>query len=414
MGDMREIALVLGCGVLACGPRVGIGADDETPNEGTTGDAPVVTTAEPVTTSTDTGRSEEPVPPEPVPLLCFEQRLVWEGGGSPTLHLADTLGNGVPELWLLTDDDPIFAIGLAAVADTYEPYGSAFLEHSVIAWSDLNGNGRDDALGYSIGDDGLEWRVTLSDGTGVPSIPSPLEIDLPQIQGPSVGFFDATHDARADLFTSEDGLLHVFRGDGTGAFSPWTNTPLEPWRTAVVLRPSRFDPRAFAATLLPLADLQAVVSLFAIAPGGALVRYATTAPIDGHPIPIDMRPIDADERPDVAVQHDAANATVITIYLARDDGQLEDAWQSPEADAAAVGDFDGDGWLDVLWSRGGQAYALAALPSPQGGVPVEVDLAPAHPHLVADLDGDGREEIVQLRKLADTFTLEVIAAIDCP
>jgi hypothetical protein len=306
-------------------------------------------------------------------------------------------------------------VGLAAVGDTYEPYGSAPIEHVVEAWSDVNGNGRDDAIGYSIGDEGLlEWKATLSDGAGVPSIASPLLIDLPQTHGPSVGFFDASHDGRADLLTGEDGLLQVSRGDGTGAFSAWTNAPLHPWRTAVHLRPNRFDPQAFAAMLFPTEDLPAVVTLFAIAPGGAMVRYATTEPLEGDPVPIDMRPIDADERPDVAMWHETPTGVVVTIFLARDDGALEHAWQSPEADAAAVGDFDGDGWLDILWSRDGQAHALGGLPSALEGVPVDVDLVPAERQLVADLDGDGREEIVQLRQAADSYTVEVIEAVICP
>jgi hypothetical protein len=413
---MRGIALLLGCGVLACGPRVGMGADDETAHDGTTEDAPVVTTAEPVTTSTDTGGDEEP-PPEPVLPLCFEQRAVWQGQGTPTLDLVDARGNGVPEIWLFTyPNDPFIGagIGLAAVGGTYEQYGSAPIQHIILDWADLNGDGRDDVLGFSSGADGYEWKAALSDGAGIPSTVVPLLVELPGFTGQSVAFFDTSHDARADVLSSEGGLLQVFRGDGTGAFSPWTNTPLQPWHTAVRLRSSRFDAQAFAATLLPTAELPAVVTLFAIAPGGALVRYATTDPLEGDPVPVEMRPIDADERPDVAVRHEITTGVVVTIFLARDDGVLEQAWQSPEADAAAVGDFDGDGWLDIVWSRGAQAYALGGLPSALEGVPVDVELAPSHRHRVADLDGDGREEIVQIRQTADTYTVEVIAAVACP
>ena len=357
------MALVLGCVLTACGPQVSFpNADDGV--DDTDGNVPGTTT-DPGTTSLDTSEPDEPDFPEPPPATCFEQRVIWQGQGNPRLALADTLGTGIPELWLVHPDS---AIGLVRVGQAYEPYGEFPIESpfAIFNWADLDADGRDDVLGYGISPSGLDWRAKLTDAAGVPSSEVELSMALDRYQGSSVAFFDVNGDARADCFTSESGLLQIRHGDGTGAFSPMANTPLQPWTNAFSHLPSRVDHRVFAAYLYDGSFDSSVVALFGVAPGGALARSATSEPLqtDDMPILLDVRPINADARPDVAIQHRVDDHEVVSVLLAANDGDLVLGWQSPPIDTAAVGDFDGDGWLDIVWSRHGQAFTLPPPPQP--------------------------------------------------
>lgn len=415
---MRWGSLSIGCMVLACGPRVGLEDGDarDTDFDGTGQTTPMPTTVEPMTTVADSGGPVDPPPP-----LCFATENVYQTEESvDQLSLADTRGDGLPEIWLSslrvdTVHPYSWILGLRRAPDGYEAYVSTTLDGGLTTWSDMDGSGRDDALYLSFSGEQPEWRASLSDAAGVPSTSvvfasSGLEW--------LIGWFDVTHDNRADAFTSEGGLLQIWRGDGTGAFSPTTNSPLAPWLDALSVQPSRFDERAFAVVLRgDCADAcPHAVGLMAMAPGGALVRYATSEALDGPSI-LSMRPIDEDERPDVVVRsHDIFRETgILHVLLAQEDGGLTSARELSGVDVAVAGDFDGDGSVELMWRSAQQTQVGAALPEMGGDFAVDVELEVAgNRRRVADLDGDGREEIVQLRAVGNTFVVEVIRVVDCP
>jgi hypothetical protein len=402
---MRTCVLVVGCVALSCGPRVafeddeGIGVDD------TRGEP------RPPTEPPGTGSPPEPEPPS---ALCLEQRVVWEGEGvGARLALGDTRGDGIPQLWIVSGAVPTSILGLARAGQAYEPMVAMTFDGFFLALADLNASGRDDAIHLEIGAP-PQWVARVSDAMGIPSADITLSVPLGDFSSTTIAFFDVTHDDRTDLLQGADGLLQIWRGNGAGSFTAMSNALLDPWTHASQLTPDRYDPRSFAAMLWGDSP-GSVVTLLGIAPGDALVRYATSETLND-PIILDTRPIDADERPDVVVAHEADGNTFVDILLARGDGKLVGVWRSPAIDVAAAGDFDGDGRLDLVWTRGHQSHAIAGLPRDAETVPVDVDLVemPTQTrHHVADLDGDGRDEIVQLRAMNDSFTVEIIEAVDC-
>jgi hypothetical protein len=408
---MRTCVLVVGCVALSCGPRVAFEDDDGTWVDDTRGEPP---TEPPDPTGMDTGSPQPPEPPSP---LCLGQRVVWESEGvGHRLVLGDTRGDGLPELWLVSGALPTSILALVRAGETYDPLLATTFEGFFVALADLNASGRDDAIAFEFGAP-PEWYARMSDAMGLPSADIPLSVPLGDFSSTTMAFFDVSDDRRADLLQGTDGMLQIWRGDGAGGFTAMSNTLLEPWSHASQLTRNRYDPRSFAAVLWGDPP-GSVVTLLGIAPGDALVRYATSDTLYD-PIILDMRPIDSDERPDVVVAHRTQGRTLVDVLLARDDGQLVGVWRSPEIDVAVAGDFDGDGRLDLLWTHGHQSYAVAGLPSDAEAVPVNVDLVdladlPAQArHHVADLDGDGRDEIVQLRAMGDTYTVEIIEAVDC-
>ena len=407
---------MLAAAAMACGPSVGA----EVHAEGTAG-------------GSETGAPLEPeLEPEADP--CFATRVLYEGLLIGDVQLADTRGDGIPEIWLSWVDleaSPrrIASTGFARAGEGHTIFGGAQFPSTTVVWADLDGDGRDDAI-YAPRRDGVtSWAGRRSDPAGVPAPDLEMQLSLPARAHP-VAWFDVTLDGRADSFASEGGVLQIAAGDGVGGFSPSTTISLEPWDSVHSILPSRVDPRAFAVRLnTTCAGCPTAVTLVApVGHGGAAVRYATSALLDD-PLMLDMRPIDdEDDRPDVVVRHVVSTGErVVDVFLAQDDGTLRSVRQIPVGDAALAGDFDGDGRLDLIWRRDEEeTYVLFDVVGASEPRRVEVDplpfeidglSSPNPPGLrrppVADIDGDGRDEIVQWRYVEDSAHLEAIEVVDC-
>jgi hypothetical protein len=404
----RVGSLVVAASAMGCGPNVG----HEEHGEPTTGGA-------------ETGA---PLEPEPEPYPCFATRVLYDGLLVGAVQLADTRGDGLPEIWLSWVDPEgsprrVASTGFARTGEGHAVFASAsFGSTTRLVWADLDGDGRDDAIYAPRIDDVTVWRGRRSDAAGMPS--DDLEMQLsPDLEDP-VAWFDVTLDGRADVFASEGGLLRIAAGDGLGGFSETTKISLEPWDSARSILPSRVDRRAFAVTLNPTCPgcPTALTLVAPLGPDGLEVRYATSALLDD-PVVLDMRPIDEDERPDVLVRHVASTGErVVDVFLARDDGTLRSVRQIPVGDVALAGDFDGDGRLDLMWTRDEEeTYVLSDVVGATEPRRVEVDPLPfdlddfSSPNRrerrrppVADIDGDGRDEIVQWRDFEDLARLEAI------
>jgi hypothetical protein len=399
--------LVGGCIMLACGPQIGLDSDETQNTMGLDEDED-----DAVDTQMGTGGREPDDPPSQT--ACFEQRVVYEGDVQiRSFWLTDARGDGLPEIWL-EEAEGSSSFGLVRVDEHYEPYASMERRNGWMTawWADVDGSGRDDIFWIHL------LSVTLSDVTGVPAMEIPLV--LPELENNSafiLGMFDVTEDGRADFFTVEEGVLKLARGEGDGVFSTLASMPLAPWTRAVLL-PSRVDPRSFAANLVDCSECPRSVASMSLAPGDNLVHHATSEVLHESAL-LDIRRIDDDERADVIVRHRVGHEDVVDVLLADADGQLVPAWRSPTLDAAVAGDFDGDGRVDVVFSHDRLGYAAFAVPSGLDPVRVEVDLIDQEAttvisdQKVADLDGDGRDEIVQLRRYDAGFAIEVIEAVDC-
>jgi hypothetical protein len=398
--------LVGGFMMLACGPRLSHESDEPQTTTDLDEDAD-----DGVDTEVGTGGRE---PEEPDAVVCFEQRVVYEGDVPiRSFWLTDARGDGLPEIWL-QEEAGSSSFGLVRVDEHYETYASIDRMNGwqAMGWGDVDGSGRDDILWFHL------LSVTLSDAAGVPVTEIPLV--LPEFENNSayiLGMFDVTEDGRADFFTVEEGLLKLARGHGDGVFSPLASVPLHPW-TRAVLFPSRVAPRSFAANLVDCAECRRSVAAMSLTPENELVRHATSEMLD-QPIVLDIRRIDDDDRADMIIKHRVTDEEVVDVLLADADGQLVSAWRSPTLDAALAGDFDGDGRVDVVFSRERLGYAALAVPSAAEPLRVEVDLLDQEGTMliqdqkVADLDGDGRDEIVQLRRLDAGFAVEVLEVVDC-
>jgi hypothetical protein len=102
-----------------------------------------------------------------------------------------------------------------------------------------------------------------------------------------------------------------------------------------------------------------------------------------------------DGRPDLVV----ATSSASYLHLTTSSGEPGPALSMPSLQTPVVVDLDGDGALDLCGFRSGIAGCRVLFGNGSGGFPRQADLIPdgsANQRLVADLDGDGDDEVVHI------------------
>ena len=384
-------------GAIGCGPqRIHAGDHDASATSGTSTDADT-------TAATDL--------PDPGAPLCFAAREIYEYPHQGVMTFPDTRGDGVPELWFVWAFlRSTSTYGLARTQDRrYESY--AGFDERVIGWADVDGDGRDDAITCPSQGCPTAWLST----TGTPS--EALVLDLDPDEG-IVGWSDIDGDGFADAITARDEVLRVWRGDGSGSFVPMAQVSLSPWRSAAGLLLSRTDHRTFA--IVTCTGCTAEVRLLHLDDAGVLQTLAVSEPLRSpRLLALESTPAGALR---VVVEHLSPDSERLVDLLVREGDGLVPSLRIHDIETAEAGDFDGDGRLDLMWRAQGQTWVQPALGQTEEVMAVDVDLVQANaglfwsgepPPRVADLDGNGRDEIVQARFVGDGH-LEAIELVDCP
>ena len=215
----------------------------------------------------------------------------------------------------------------------------SFRDANSMAWGDYDGDGDDDLYVQDSGGffAGAEARLLRNDGGGVLADVTPAALQLPSSTIAAWGDYD--DDGDEDLYVGETGSNHLFRNDGGGAFvdvaSPDLQSALYSSSVVWVDFDNDGDLDLVPGTTLLRNDGGVFVEV-AAAFNGLSAACAVWADYD------------RDEDQDVYLVKVDANQ-----LFRNDGGTFVDVTPAALADdsqghSAAWGDFDNDGWLDLV------------------------------------------------------------------
>jgi hypothetical protein len=279
--------------------------------------------------------------------------LVVRSAGGPGLPLAarDVDGDGAPEVLIASSGLTLYQglLGPAPQVVWSDPLGDRRAGGQL---TDADGDGRVEVLFSTL----AAGRLTMVEWNGSGFDPVALEMTRPTR---TAGYAIGDHD--------RDGRPEIVCGSLSGELVALESTP-KGW--VEVLREPFLDGLANAITAVAIGDGdgdgRAEVAISAV---GAL--------------------LDRGERPSIAILEAPADNRfeVIEHYEFRDKN-------TPYDNALAAGDVDGDGVPEVLVAQAGDLYLLAADRNDRYLPIWRVPRAPGGRAVIADLDGDGRSEIL--------------------
>ncbi len=227
----------------------------------------------------------------------------------------------------------------------------------------------------------------------VPALGSPIPVGkLPY--GAAVSDFDG--DRRLDVaVASNDGVVSVLLGDGTGRFAPAPGSPIKTDRALVALADGDFNGDARPDLVLSSYHDGTLLVLFGDG-AGRFTPAASPAATDVYAQSVAVRDVDGDGRQDLLA--DGARAGGSLVLLGSGTGEFTPAPGSPvPAGFLAPGDFNADGRVDLTGTAGQNAVAvLLGLGGGRfvfGPGPRAVSRNSPVSAAVTDLDVDGRQDL---------------------
>ncbi len=278
-----------------------------------------------------------------------------------------------------------------------------------VAVGDFDGDGIADlviANGSMVNGSPASLMLGNSDGTFQPAVP----INLPSGQT-SIAVGDFNGDGNLDLIFAVDpynitgnGGVYVVLGNGDGTFQPAQRLGVaNAWTVAV----ADFNGDGFADIVTDSSNQTGVRVL--LGNGDGTFQPPIMTSVSGAGEGLTVGDFDGDGKPDVIVPVASDSSPSDSGYLAKvllgnGDGTFEVTQQgipsSEPFQTAAVGDFNGDGKLDVAvfpwWGTSGVSYAIVALGNGDGTFqPAQTYTAGKYGRtgVVGDFDGDGNIDL---------------------
>ncbi len=275
------------------------------------------------------------------------------------------------------------------------------LRPKVVVAADLDRDGKLDLV--SANQDGSSVSVLLGNGDGS----FRRHRDYPTcFHAHDVTTGDLNGDGSLDLAVACFGgtVVSVLDGRGDGTFAPHVDHESGKGPHSVVARDLNGDGRLDLAVANHDGDSVGVL----IGTGGGNLAPVVRYPVGARPHRIAAGDLNGDGRLDLVTANDGSSD--VSVLLGAGDGTFADAVQYPSGSVPkgiAVADLDGDGHLDVVTANTGGNYpgppdnplgdTVSVLLGTGTGTlgPARTYLAGATPFsvAVADLDGDGHEDI---------------------
>ncbi|MBX7081653.1 MAG: VCBS repeat-containing protein [Nannocystaceae bacterium] len=348
---------------------------------------------------------------ETAPTLCLVRTQVPELVGVPLVP-ADVDGDGALELWRMdaqtdTVELTAFAFDSERAVSVHEPIVVA---GAPIALADVDGDGRDDLLSQT--GDTAAWNA----GNAALSFDEPASpLTVPEgtrqwIDGDGDGMVDAFGSVGA--FERGATAMVMWRGDGAGAFTQTGSLPLEveqgltavyatPLRGVVGLQHSTGSIGFGPSSKLRMAAVDGEGALSELpSPQTAEWSWAGAADFDG------------DGRIDVVLQQwDDGTDRELVLWQGGD--ELTRHVLAPSSGGFAfVGAFTGDAPLVLTVTEG--LHLFAGAQDADGGEPVGGEVLPLTiVTTVLDLDGDGRDELLEIGQSEREPTWAILDVLPC-
>jgi hypothetical protein len=301
--------------------------------------------------------------------------------------------------------------GRFSIPERVQAAGNGSIGAYSLAAGDVNGDGIPDIVYADAGDEGYPDAVYFRAGRADGQLDPPVRLNLSTYFQPNstrrcpitaLAIGDLTGDGRADVAVGSwnCGVL-VLRQTASGALDPgqFLDELIQVLRIADINGDGRLD-------LVGVQNYWNKAFVWIQKLDGSLVLDQTPGLGDVAGRDVAIGDIDGDGRPDliVALRAEGANIANIAILLQQADGhfapprylntgQLNGIW------GVAVGDFNGDGKLDIAGTTNANAPAslVVLFQAADGSFPATTVLPTldgAYSVLAADINGDGRVDIV--------------------
>lgn len=277
---------------------------------------------------------------------------------------ADLDGDGVLDLVIANDQSVSLRRGLGGGAfegTTDLPYLTDSGRVRSIAVGDLNADGAPDlAVAHSyVADFVTRYRVDVLHNDGSGGLTLATSFDLPQVIsafGLAIG--DLTGEGRADLLVSQSSTLSTWRQEPDGSFALHSNlTGLSYTSFAVGDLDGDADLDVVVSDRYAGASNQ--VRLFANNGSGTFAALGSPITVGNSPTQIVLADLDSDGKPDFVT----ANVNASSLTVGWNDGggsfSLLTLAVAAQTSVVGVGDFDGDGRLDLAGLVGSNAGGMS-------------------------------------------------------
>ncbi|HMA34775.1 MAG TPA: FG-GAP-like repeat-containing protein [Chloroflexia bacterium] len=282
----------------------------------------------------------------------FGNAVSYPAGNSPhNLAVADFFGDRL--------DDVVTANGGAGTVSILQGNGDGTLtapypfsmgnQPIFVAVADLNSDGWPDLVTAS--DSATEVMVRLGDGIG--GFGSATRV--PVSGGPyAVAVGDFNRDGRPDLVIADSqiGQVSVLLGNGDGTFQAPINFPVGTTPVAVAVGDLNGD----GIPDLAVSNYGAASVSVLLGNGDGLFQPAQTFAVGSDPWGIVLRDLNNDGQLDLVTTNFGFGSNSVSVLLGNGDGTFQsriDFAVGHAPDALAVGDFNGDGKLDLAIANSG-------------------------------------------------------------